>query len=256
MKTQDNFFLRVIIVILIAVPLLAPGTGWGSVTVDHRIFDELLAKHLKNSAVDYDGFKSDESRLDQYLAVLEQTEIRDLDRNEQFAFYINAYNAWTIKLILSGYPGIDSIKDLGSFLKSPWKKKIARIDGAVVTLDHIEHDILRPRFKDPRLHFAINCAAYSCPPLYPRAFTGSLLDRQLDEASRLFINNSKRNYLKGNTLFVSKIFKWFGEDFNGDISGFFLKYAEGELKQNLLATKDSIRIKYLPYDWSLNNRPQ
>ena len=159
-------------------------------------------------------------------------------------------------MILSGYPGIDSIKDLGSFLKSPWKKKIARIDGAVVTLDHIEHDILRPRFKDPRLHFAINCAAYSCPPLYPRAFTGSLLDLQLDEASRLFINNSKRNYLKGNTLFVSKIFKWFGEDFNGDISGFFLKYAEGELKQNLLATKDSIRIKYLPYDWSLNNRPQ
>jgi hypothetical protein len=92
--------------------------------------------------------------------------------------------------------------------------------------------------------------------LYPQAFTGDQLNRQLDDATRRFINNSRRNYLKGDTLFVSKIFKWFGEDFDDDIIGFFLKYAEGDFKRDLAANADSIRVKYLPYDWSLNNRPQ
>jgi len=224
------------------------------IIVDHSIYATLLEKYVKQGQVDYRGFKTDEAKLDQYLNVLEKTDSDKLAPNDQFAFYINAYNAWTIKLILSGYPGVKSIKDLGNIFKSPWEKKICRIDGDVVTLDDIEHKILRPRFKDPRVHFAINCAALSCPPLGDRPYMGSTLDRQLDDSTRMFINNPKRNDLKGDTLYVSKIFKWFRGDFNDDVIGFFLKYANEDLKKELAAKKGGIKIKYLHYDWGLNGK--
>ncbi len=139
--------------------------------VDHSLYAGLLEKYVKDGVVNYQGFKNEESVLDKYLKVLEEVDSKILSRNEQFAFYANAYNAWTIKLILSGYPGIKSIKDLGSLFKSPWKKKICRIDGKIIALDDIEHNILRPRYKDPRVHFAINCAAKSCPPLRSPEFS-------------------------------------------------------------------------------------
>ena len=114
-------------------------------TVDHGIYAALLEKYVDQDSVDYRGVKAEEEKLDQYLKILENVDSKKLPRDEQFAFYINAYNAWTIKLILSGYPGVKSIKDLGSILKKPWDKKICRIDGDVITLDDIEHSILRPR---------------------------------------------------------------------------------------------------------------
>ncbi len=222
--------------------------------VAHSLYAGLLKKYVKGGVVDYKGFKNEEVALDQYLKVLEKTDTKTLPRNEQFAFYINAYNAWTIKLILSGYPGIESIKDLGRFFKSPWKKKICRIDGRIITLDDIEHNILRPRFKDPRVHFAINCAAKSCPPLRSGPYRGGELDQQLDEMASAFINDPSRNRLEGNTLHVSKIFDWFEEDFNGDILAFFLKNAKGELKEQLEVNQEEIKVKYLDYDWSLNGK--
>jgi hypothetical protein len=121
-----------------------------------------------------------------------------------------------------------------------------------VTLDHIEHDILRPRFKDPRVHFAINCASKGCPPLLGQPFTADRLDQQLDFAARRFINDTRFNRLEDNTLYVSRIFKWFGEDFDHDIIGFFRRYAEGSLKSRLDAVKSGIDVSYLDYDWSLN----
>ena len=222
--------------------------------VDSSIYAGLLGKYVKDGVVDYEGFKSEEVKLDQYLKVLEKTDTKTLSRNEQFAFYVNAYNAWTIKLILSGYPGIKSIKDLGSLFKSPWKKKICRIDGEIIALDDIEHNILRPRFKDPRVHFAINCAAKSCPPVRSEPYRGGDLDQQLDEMTRAFINDLESNRLEGHTLYVSSIFKWFAEDFNKDIVGFFLKYAKGDLKEQLEVNKEKIKVKYLDYDWSLNGK--
>ena len=224
------------------------------IIVDHSIYAILLEKYVKQGQVDYRGFKSEEAKLDQYLKVLEKTDSDNLSGNEQFAFYINAYNAWTIKLILSGYPGVKSIKDFGNILKSPWKKKICRIDGDVITLDDIEHKILRPRFKDPRVHFAINCAALSCPPLISEPYRGDTLDRQLDHSARIFINNPQRNYLEDNTLYISKIFKWFSEDFNNDVIGFLMKYAKEDLKKELEVKRSKIKIKYLNYDWSLNEK--
>jgi hypothetical protein len=226
-------------------------SSWADQTVDHTLYGELLEKYVKNGLVDYRGFKNEESKLDEYLRILEGVSTKNLTRNEQFAFYVNAYNAWTIKLILSEYPDIESIKDLGSIFRSPWKKKICRIDGDIVSLDHIEHNILRPRFRDPRVHFAVNCASKGCPPLRSEPYVGARLDAQLDEMTAAFINDPDRTRLEGSTLYVSKIFDWFSEDFD-DLVGFVLQYARGELKTQLEDRRSSVKVKYLDYDWSLN----
>ncbi|MGD2272181.1 MAG: DUF547 domain-containing protein [Desulfobacterales bacterium] len=235
---------------------LSANDGWAAATVDNSIYAELLTKYVNNGQVDYEGFKREEQRLDQYLHVLKNVDPKQLSRNEQFAFYTNAYNAWTIKLILSKYPDIDSIRELGIFNTGPWKKNVVSLKGEKVSLDDIEHDILRPGFKDPRVHFAINCAAHSCPPLRSEPYYGARLDQQLDGATIAFINNPKRNYLDGNRLYVSKIFDWFAEDFNHDPYSFVLKFAEDDFKEALEKKKGNIKLKYLPYDWSLNNKPQ
>ncbi len=231
-----------------------PGSGWTKTSVNHDSYAALLKTHVQEGVVDYKGLKSNEVKLDRYLDVLATVDSTKLSRNERFAFFINAYNAWTLKLILMGYPGIESIKDMGSIFKSPWKKKFTRIDGKVVSLDHIEHEILRPTFQDPRVHFAINCAAFSCPPLQSEPYRSGMLDDQLNNAAREFINNPERNYLDGNVLYVSRIFKWFGEDFNDDIIGFFMKFARAGFKEKLEKQKGRIKVKYLSYDWSLNGR--
>lgn len=253
MKTQHNIFFLMLFFLLFG-PLNRVKASWAAAPADHSIYAVLLGKYVKQGHVDYQGFKAEEEKLDQYLKLLEKIDSDNLSHNEQFAFYINAYNVWTIKLILSGYPGVKSIKDLGSIFKSPWKKKICRIDGDVITLDDIEHNILRPRFKDPRVHFAINCAALSCPPLGSEPYLGSTLDQQLNHASTAFINNPERNYLEDNTLYISKIFKWFSEDFDNDVIGFLIKYAKEDLKKELEAKRSKIKIKYLDYDWSLNGK--
>ena len=243
--------------ILLLISLVFGFYGWieqaAAVTDGQAIWAELLKKYVKPGGVDYAGFKSEEENLDQYLKVLELTDLKTLSREEQFAYYINAYNAWTIKLILSAYPGIKSIKDLGTFWKSPWKKKFVRMNGELLSLDDIEHHILRPRFKDPRVHFAINCSAVSCPPLRSEPYMGSSLDQQLNQATRSFINDPNSYRLEGDAFYVSRIFKWFAEDFNNDVLGFYMKYAREDLKKKLAEKKDVIQIKYLNYDWSLND---
>jgi len=227
--------------------------GWPRKTVDHSLYGELLAKYVTDGVVDYKAFKREEDTLDQYLRMLDGTNPEELLRNEQLALYINAYNAYTIKLILEHYP-VDSIKDIGGWFKGPWKIRFCKIGGKTLTLDEIEHDIIRPRFKDPRVHFAVNCASKGCPPLISKPYQGPILDQQLDRSARSFLNNRERNRLEGSTLSVSKIFKWFEGDFDGDVVAFFLKYAEGDLKDRLVAKRDQIEIEYLHYDWRLNGK--
>jgi hypothetical protein len=238
----------------LGLPLIlaaAPPEVKSETKVNHSLYGELLEIHVKNGVVDYKGLKDDENKLDQYLKILDQTNPDELPRKEQFSLYINAYNAYTIKLILDNYP-VKSIKDIGGLLKSPWKIKFCKIGGKIYTLDEIEHEILRPRYKDPRIHFAVNCASKGCPPLMSEPYRADLLEGQLEKNTIEFLNDPKRNYLDGRTLYVSRIFKWFRGDFEDDIVGFFLKYAQGEFRQRLATQKDRIRVKYLDYDWSLN----
>ena len=233
--------------LLVARPLRAD-----DVTVDHHLYQELLARHLQDGRVDYDGLKQNEAQLDRYLDLLAAVDPQALSDRERFAFYVNAYNAWTLKLILTHYPGIDSIKDIGPFWKSPWKMEIARIDGGLLTLDEIEHDILRAQYRDPRVHFAVNCASLGCPPLRDTPFTGQELEEQLERATRDFINDPRRYQLDGDVLHVSRIFKWFSDDFDNDPIAFFRRYAEGDLKAQLEARGADLGVAYLDYDWSLN----
>ncbi len=247
MKNKIKYFIiPAIVCLLLSTPAIS------QIETDNNIYSSLLSQHVHNGRVDYDGFKKDEARLDEYLAVLSATDARSLSRNQQFAFYINAYNAFTIKLVLSEYPGINSIKEIGNFFSGPWSKKFIKLKQGKVSLDHIEHNILRPVFKDPRVHFAINCASKGCPPLLEKPYEGEILDSQLDQQARSFINNPKRNRVKGDTLFISKIFKWFKEDFSDNPLRFIQTYAGRDLKSDIQSAGASIKISYLEYDWTLN----
>jgi len=221
------------------------------------LYAELLQQYVKGGQVDYTGLKKKEAQLDKYLGYLDATDPDQLAEIDRFAFYINAYNAYTIKLILmnfeDGKPPA-SIKDIGSFFSKPWSIQFVKIGGKTYTLDNIEHDILRPTFKDARIHFAVNCASKSCPPLLSEPFSGEKLEQQLDAGSIAFINNNQENRIEGTELYVSSIFKWFKEDFHNDPVAFFEKYAQGDLKKKLAAHKGRVKVKYLDYDWSLNGK--
>jgi len=232
----------------------SPAVGWTTERVDHSLYGELLEKYVHDGTVNYAGFKAEENKQDQYLQHLEGVQPQKLSRNEQLALYINAYNAYTLKLVLTGYPNIKSIKDLGTLWTSPWKKEFVRLEGKIMTLDDIEHGIIRPRFQDPRIHFAVNCAARSCPPLNSEPYRGDILDQQLDGATKAFVNNPERNYLKESTLYVSKIFDWYGGDFKDGIVAFFLKYASDGMRSRIQGIGDGIKVQYLPYDWTLNGK--
>ncbi|MEN8198475.1 MAG: DUF547 domain-containing protein [Thermodesulfobacteriota bacterium] len=219
------------------------------------LYGELLRQHVKEGQVDYSGLKKKEAQLDTYLEYLAATDPAQMAEEERFAFYINVYNAYTIKLILENFQDgqpPESIKDIGSFFSKPWAIKFVTVGGKTHSLDNIEHDILRPTFKDPRVHFAVNCASKSCPPLIAAPYAGEKLDQQLEANTRTFINNQRENRLEGDTLYASAIFKWFKEDFQNDPVAFFEQYAEGDLKKELTAQKGRIKVRYLDYDWSLN----
>ena len=170
------------------------------------------------------------------------------------SFLINLYNAATLKLVTDNYP-VKSIKDIGSVFKSPWKQKVVRLFSEKVTLDYIEHDLLRPTFNDPRVHFAVNCASIGCPSLRAEAFQASKLDAQLNEQGRLFLRDKSKNRLdaKNKTLFLSSIFDWFKDDFtakSGTVEKFVAPYfPEGERKVIL---QSRLKMKNTDYDWNLN----
>ncbi len=223
----------------------------------HHLWGDLLEKFVTDGVVDYQGFKKEEQQLDRYLEELDRMNPELLSRNEELALYINAYNACTIKLILDNFKDdqpVTSIKKIGGFFSGPWDMMFCRVGGRIYTLDDIEHDIIRPSFKEPRVHFAINCASKSCPLLSSVPYEGDTLDQQLTHNTVVFLGNPQRNYFHGGTLYVSKIFKWFEEDFNDRVVPFFLKYTEGRLKEELSGFSGNIRLEYLDYDWSLNDR--
>jgi len=244
---------RWVILTLLAVILLTPWKGWSEEL--HGRWNALLEAHVLDGGVDYLGFKRDEEKLAAYLAQLDAIDPDRLESAERLAFYINAYNAYTVKLILENFQDnrpVASIKKIGGFFSSPWSIRLVRIGGRLLTLDNIEHDIIRPQFRDPRIHFAINCAARSCPPLRGEAYVGERLERQLDDSTAAFLNDPNATFVAGNVLHLSKIFDWFSEDFGDDAASFIARYARGELAAAIKAAGPSLRLKFLPYDWSLN----
>lgn len=217
----------------------------------HKTWNELLKKHVDNEGhVNYKGFKKDIVKFESYLSALEKEAPKDSwSRDEKLAYWINAYNAYTVKLIVDNYP-VKSIKDLGGNLykiNTAWDIKFIKIEGEEYDLNNIEHGIIRKDFEEPRIHFAVNCASASCPILRNEAFVASKLDRQLDDQARTFINDGVRNCVKEDVAKLSKIFKWFSGDFtkNGTVIEFINKYADTKMTK-------STKIDYLDYGWSLN----
>lgn len=209
-----------------------------------RIWDQLLAKYVTNDGVvDYKGFKADLS-LDLCVSTYSRTDPSGFDQGKKFAFWINVYNVHTVKLICDNYP-LKSITDI----KDPWDKKFVEINGEKYSLNQIEHEILRAEFKDGRVHFAINCAAKSCPKLNNRAFMVYSLDNILTQLAKDFINDPTRNKLTYDKIEVSKIFEWFVEDFpgRGGLTGYINRYAREKVS-------DTAEISYLEYNWDLNGK--
>jgi hypothetical protein len=242
---------------------------------DHSAWNTLLQQNVylleggKASQVDYQGFANNKVSLDGYLKTLENVSQSEFDgwlKDDQLAFLINAYNAWTVDLILTKWPNLQSIKDLGSFFSSPWSKEFISLLGKTRSLDDIEHTLIRgsDRYNDPRIHFAVNCASIGCPALANQAFQGDNLDSLLETQTELFLADSSRNRLSGDTLELSSIFKWYREDFEKGWKGyhsleaFISNYASSmSLSDSVKTALDNkkLNIKFLDYDWALNKQP-
>jgi hypothetical protein len=214
-------------------------------TADHSNFTKLLSAYVSNDGiVDYAGIKSDIATLDAYIVELQQhAPSDDWSRDEALAYWINAYNAFTLKLITDNYP-LKSITDL--YGGKPWDHKWIPIGGQTLSLNQIENEIIRPTYNEPRIHFAVNCAAMSCPPLANKAFTADNLESLLEERTKGFINNSAYNQLAGSPAQLSKIFEWYGKDF-GDVTAFINRY-----KKDSLPSITS--HEFTEYHWGLNGK--
>ncbi len=231
-------------------------------TVDHSAFDAMLREYVTDGMVDYDAFQRD-PRFTAYLALLDRTMPAALPGKEQLAYWINVYNAYTIALINSRKErrSIRNInKRLGITVKSPWAEPIVKAGGRVLTLDNVEHEIIRPGFKDPRIHVALVCAAKGCPPLRQEAFTGDRVDAQLDDQANRFLAQRAKNRVDvaTRTVFGSPIFTWYREDFSGTLAGvgaFWARYLPDGPARTLVQS-GNFTWKDTDYDWSLNLRPK
>lgn len=239
----------------------------------HAQFDALLKKHVRwsqagtASQVDYAGFLVDRAPLKRYLgslAAVGADEFATWPSVDRQAFLINAYNAATIDLVLNRYPNLHSIKDLGGLFSSPWGQTLVLLFGKLRSLDDIEHVMLRGArdYRDPRIHFAVNCASIGCPALRPEAYVGGRLQGQLDDQTRRFLRDTSRNRfdVRAGVLRVSKIFDWYAEDFvrlSGGVRPFLARYP-GELALDAAGTSRLVSGKgalaFGEYDWTLNGR--
>ena len=254
-----------------AMALSLPGaTGASVFDREHAAWTALLKQHVHWNAdktatsVDYDGFQRDRQVLDVYLANLASitpSQYQSWPWPDREAFLINAYNAATVELILTAYPKLNSIKDLGGWFSSPWKRSFVHLLGQTRSLDNIEQVLLRgaPEYRNPRIHFAVNCASLGCPALRDEAYVGARLDAQLDDQARRFLRDRTRNRFDRATrrMLVSRIFDWYGADFDraGGVVGFLAGYADalGITPAEVADLRAGrIGIDYLPYDWSLN----
>jgi len=244
-----------VFLLLILFSCQSPVLGMaGSTAPSHQLWNELLKSNVKpDGLVDYKGFIREKPKLEKYLKLLSENapDRKTWSKNEQLAYWINVYNAFTVKLIVDFYP-TKSIRDLGPRIKIPlikdvWHYKFFKIAGVEMSLDEVEHSILRKEFEEPRIHFAINCASVSCPPLLNEAFVVANLENQLTRVATTFINDPTRNKISSQSAQLSPIFSWFKGDFTkkGTLIEFLNRYAKVKLSPNS-------RITFMEYNWNLN----
>ncbi len=245
---------------------------------DHAALDALLRRHVAWNAagtattVSYRAFAADRGELrrvlDAYQAV-SRGEYDAMSREQRFAFLANAYNAFTIELVLTKYPDLKSIKDLGSLIRSPWKIRFFRLLGEERHLDDVEHGMLRApgAFDEPRVHFVVNCASIGCPALRPEALVAARLEAQLEDSTRRFLGDATRNRYdpRSRRLEVSRIFDWFREDWERGARGirsreqFLGRYADllaADPADRARVREGAAPLAFLDYDWGLNDRPR
>lgn len=235
--------------------LVAPARAFDQM---HGVFDRLLKQQVTDGSVNYAALKAAPAPLDDYLAQLAAVPENEFDgwsEKNRLAFLINLYNAATLKLILDHYP-VKSIRSIGWLPGSAWKKDVVSLFGRKISLDDLEHGIIRKHYAEPRVHFALVCAARGCPPLRVEAFLGARLDAQLDGQGHVFLGQTEKNRVDaaGRTLYLSPIFKWFAGDFEAAASSVekFVTPFLPEAARSALAA-GGFKIGYTDYDWSLND---
>ena len=260
----------VIVALLVAAPIATAGSDiteyWresaasSQIEVDHSAWNELLDAYLVEAPDGLNRFRygvvsaADKRLLEQYLEMLQSVTVTDLTSTQQYAYWINFYNALTIQVILEHYP-VDSIFDISYSLLSrgPWKEKLVSVEGMELSLDDVEHEILRPIFRDNRIHYAVNCASYGCPNLQTKAFTVENLDELLEFSAMQYINHPRGVTIEDGELIVSSIYDWYADDFGKnekEIIQHFLEYADDDLKGQLSKFDE---IEDYRYDWALND---
>ena len=275
MKIYPHRFLtiRILYCLVILFWIAAPGMT-SAAAFDHSYpqYDTLLKRFVSAGRVDYQGLKADPAVLNAFMdrtAAVPEAQLNAWTETERLTFLINLYNAATLKLIIDHYP-LESIKDIGNFFKGPWDQPVVRLFGEAITLDNVEHDIIRKQYSEARIHVALVCAAKGCPPLRSEAYAPARLDRQLDDQSRVFLRSPEglRIDREKNTVYVSSIFKWYGEDFVAGytpesgfdqlgrteqaVAHFCSRYLPPSQSEFLKAGRYD--MKYLDYDWSLNEQ--
>lgn len=242
-------------------PVQQPSTPQAVMTVDHTPWKQILSRYIRTTADGVNLFAygkvtpADRKLLRDYVAQLEATSVGQLPRDEQMAFWINLYNAKTIDVVLDHYP-VKSIRDIalggGLFTTGPWKKQVMTVGGKPLSLDNVEHDILRKQWKDPRIHYAVNCASFSCPNLADKPFTGKELDAMLDAGAKAYINHPRGVTFRNDRLVLSQIYDWYRKDFgstDAEVIAHLARYANPDLKARLSGMRS---IASYGYDWSLN----
>lgn len=221
--------------------------------ITHEIWDDILKKHVTEEGwLDYQGVQRDSDQFKSYLKLLSDNHPNPdvWSRNERLAYWINAYNAFTVELILDNYP-LESIKDIKKgipFINGVWDIEFINIEGQEYSLNNLEHGIIRPKFNEPRIHFAVNCASFSCPVLRNEAFTARKLDEQLTDAAKTFLSDPLRNKVDPQYPKLSKIFTWFKGDFTND--GSLIEYVNQFTTTPIESNAD---VEFLDYDWALND---
>ena len=223
----------------------------------HALFTSVLTNYVKDARVDYAALKAHPQDLTRYLdqvAAVSKAEFKKWSEPEQIAFLANAYNAYTLRLIIDHYP-LKSIKDIGSFFQGPWDQPVVRLFGETITLNTLEHKILRVDYAEPRLHFALVCAAKGCPPLRNEAYVGVRLNEQLNDQGKQFLAETAKNRVEAaeHTVYLSPIFKCYAGDFEKK-SGSVLAALKPYWPAKPVAGYEEFEIRYTGYDWSLNEQ--